>query len=110
MAKYFGCMLVQRVLFPTLLAACCLFRPVAISLLYLLLLFLLPFVPIATPTTIKGRTGTYFKILILISTLTSLSHGVFEIVLLSIGYDKLEFCGLTEKILRHIGFIRLSEL
>uniref|UniRef100_A0A1L8DF30 Putative piezo-type mechanosensitive ion channel component isoform x14 n=1 Tax=Nyssomyia neivai TaxID=330878 RepID=A0A1L8DF30_9DIPT len=110
MAKYYGCMLVQRLLFPTLLAACCLFRPVALSLLYLLLLFLLPFVPIATPTTIKGRTGTYFKILILVSTITSLLHGVFEIVLLSIGYDKLEFCGLTEKILRHIGFIRLSDL
>ncbi|XP_055712299.1 piezo-type mechanosensitive ion channel component isoform X3 [Phlebotomus papatasi] len=110
MAKYYGCMLVQRLLFPTLLAACCLFRPVALSLLYLLFLFLLPFVPVATPATIKGRTGTYFKILILVSTLTSISHGVFESVLLSIGYDKLEFCGLTEKILRHIGFIRLSDL
>ncbi|XP_059615886.1 piezo-type mechanosensitive ion channel component isoform X4 [Phlebotomus argentipes] len=110
MAKYYGCMLVQRVLFPALLAACCLFRPVALSLLYLLFLFLLPFVPVATPVTIKGRTGTYFKLLILVATLTSLCHGVFESVLLSIGYDKLEFCGLTEKILRHIGFIRLSDL
>lgn len=52
----------------------------------------------------------YFKVLILISTLTSISHGIFEIIIQSQGTDIIERCGLTETILRHIGFIQLAGL
>lgn len=97
------------------------------------MLFILPFVPVATPRTIKGesphyaivavlhvlncpvihspgRTGVYFKALILISTLTSISHGIFEIIIQTQGSEIIERCGLTEIILRHIGFVQLGGL
>lgn len=48
--------------------------------------------------------------LILISTLTSISHGIFEIIIKSLGPDIIERCGLTEIILRHIGFVQLTGL
>lgn len=59
---------------------------------------------------LEGRTGVYFKALILISTLTSISHGIFEIIIQTKGSDIIERCGLTEIILRHIGFVQLGGL
>ena len=58
----------------------------------------------------QGRTGVYFKVLILISTLTSISHGIFEIIVETQGPDFIARCGLTEIILRHIGFVQLGGL
>lgn len=60
--------------------------------------------------TFPGRTGLYFKVLILIATLTSISHGVFEIIFLILGPESFERCGLPEVILRHFGYVQLTGL
>lgn len=59
-----------------------------------------------------GHTGHYLRLVICISFLTSITQLTFQIVLLAIppyAYF-LKDCEFLERILRHVGFIRLNEL
>ncbi|XP_055598919.1 piezo-type mechanosensitive ion channel component-like isoform X5 [Uranotaenia lowii] len=110
MANYFICLVIQRLILPLILAICCLMRPVGLSLPYLLFLFGLPFVPVATPRSIKGSTGIYFKLYIVISILLLVSQIAFQIVFLALGYELIEPCKFLEVLLRHIGLVRFQDL
>ncbi|XP_062548757.1 piezo-type mechanosensitive ion channel component isoform X4 [Armigeres subalbatus] len=110
MANYFVCLVVQRLILPIIMAICCLMRPVGLSLPYLLFLFGLPFVPVATARSIKGSTGIYFKLYIVISILLLLGHIAFQIVLIALGDQLIESCQFLEVLLRHIGLVKFKDL
>uniref|UniRef100_A0A8D8C813 Piezo-type mechanosensitive ion channel component n=1 Tax=Culex pipiens TaxID=7175 RepID=A0A8D8C813_CULPI len=110
MANYFICLVVQRLILPLILAICCLLRPVGLSLPYLIFLLALPFVPVATPRSIKGSTGIYFKIYIAVSILLLLGQIAFQIVFVVLGYELIEQCQFTEILLRHVGLVKFEDL
>ncbi|XP_055643566.1 piezo-type mechanosensitive ion channel component isoform X1 [Toxorhynchites rutilus septentrionalis] len=110
MANYFVCLVIQRLILPLILAICCLMRPVGLSLPYLLFLFGLPFVPVATPRSIKGSTGIYFKIYITISILLLVGQIAFQIVFIVLGYQLIDSCQFLELLLRHIGLVKFEDL
>ncbi|XP_065091959.1 piezo-type mechanosensitive ion channel component isoform X4 [Ochlerotatus camptorhynchus] len=110
MANYFICLVVQRLILPIILAICCLMRPVGLSLPYLLFLFGLPFVPVATPRSIKGSTGIYFKTYITLSILLLVGQITFQIVLITLGDQLIESCQFLEVLLRHVGLVKFQGL
>ncbi|KAG5675805.1 hypothetical protein PVAND_005679 [Polypedilum vanderplanki] len=110
MANYIVCVIVQRLILPIVLSICCLLRPTGLSLPYLLLLFYLPFIPVANHRSIKGHTGFYLLLLICISVLLCLVQIAFQIFLAVVGNEIIEKCQLLEIILRHVGLVRLDEL
>lgn len=87
-----------------------LYRPVALSIPYLILLFYTPCVPVATTKTIRGHTGYFFKVAIAISTIIVLLQVAFQIFLVTKGYDLLQPCEFLEILFRHIGMIRLNDV
>lgn len=108
----FLCIALFRILLPILISTCVIFRPSGLSALYLLIIFYLPFVPVPTEKTMTGHTGIFLKILIVITSLTALGQLIFQIVLIAMPpYAKfLEDDEVLEKILRHVGFIRLNNI
>ncbi|ERL93178.1 hypothetical protein D910_10475 [Dendroctonus ponderosae] len=60
----------------------------------------------------KGHTGIYLKILIVITTLTTLAQLGFQIALFAmLPYAHfLKDCEFLEKLLRHVGFVRLNNI
>lgn len=110
MSHYFGCMAIQRILFPLITTACVLFRPVALSVPYLLLLLYMPWVPIASAKTIKRHTGCYFSIAIALCTIIVLLQIAFQILLATMGPTFLEQCAFLEILFRHIGMIKLNQM
>jgi hypothetical protein len=70
----------------------------------------IPFIPVATSKSIKGRTGLFLKILIGITVLLCLIQIAFQIVLVVIGDDFLPKCEFLELLFRHIGLIRLDDI
>lgn len=80
------------------------------SLSYLLLLMAIPLLPAPTFHTMRGHTGRYLKAVLGISIVNFLLQLIFQIVLLSLppyGYF-LPQCEFLEKVLRHLGFVRLD--
>lgn len=59
-------------------------RPAALSLVYLALMFYSPMVPVPTFQTMNGHTGRYLKISICLTFLVSLTQFAFHIVLLAL--------------------------
>ncbi|XP_043288582.1 piezo-type mechanosensitive ion channel component isoform X3 [Venturia canescens] len=110
MGSYWLNVAVLRVIIPVTFAACTIWRPTGLSLIYLGLMLYSPMVPIATAETMKGHTGNYLKACVTLSFLTSLTQLMFHIVLLSLppyGYF-LEACTFLEMIFRHLGLVRLD--
>lgn len=85
-------------------------RPVALSIPYLILLFYIPFVPVATSKTIRGHAGYFFKVAIAISTIIVLLQIAFQIVLFTKGQGFLQACEFLEILFRHIGMIELADV
>ncbi|XP_074025276.1 piezo type mechanosensitive ion channel component isoform X1 [Leptinotarsa decemlineata] len=112
MSAYILNALLFRILLPIIITSCVIFRPSGLSSIYLLVLCYLPFVPVPTTSTIQGHTGLFLKILIAISVLTSLCQLTFQIVLLLLPpyAHFLKEDLLLEKILRHVGFVRLNDI
>jgi len=77
---------------------------------YLLFLFYLPFVPVASYRSVKGHTGYYLKLLIFVSVLLVLAQIAFQILLTVLGNDFIAKCEFLEILLRHVGLVRLDEL
>lgn len=66
--------------------------------------------PVATPRSIKGSTGIYFKIYIAVSILLLLGQIAFQIVFVVLGYELIEQCTFTEILLRHVGLVKFEDL
>ncbi|CAH1133196.1 unnamed protein product [Ceutorhynchus assimilis] len=112
MANYWLCAALFRCLMPVLIGSCILFRPSILSAIYFLLLCYTPFVPVPTESTMKSHTGIFMKILIAISTLTTLGQLGFQITLFALPpyAHFLKDCEFLEKLLRHVGFVRLNQI
>ncbi|KAK3878310.1 hypothetical protein Pcinc_017051 [Petrolisthes cinctipes] len=80
------------------------------SLAYLLLLMAIPLLPAPTFHTMRGHTGRFLKAVVGISVVNFLLQFTFQIVLLSLppyAYF-LQQCDFLEKLLRHLGLVRLD--
>lgn len=87
-----------------------LLRPVALSLVYLIFVFVIPFIPVATAKSLKERTGFFLKILIAFSVLLCSIQIAFQIVLAALENNFLPSCRFLEILFRHIGLVRLDDL
>ncbi|XP_060518446.1 piezo-type mechanosensitive ion channel component [Cylas formicarius] len=110
MANYWVCAALFRFLMPFLMGTSIIFRPTLISALYFLLTCYLPFVPVPTEASIKGHTGIYLNVLVAVSTVTALTQLGFQIALFAMPpyAHFLKDCEFLEKVLRHVGFVRLN--
>ncbi|KAK7789716.1 hypothetical protein R5R35_007290 [Gryllus longicercus] len=102
--------LLLRLVLPICLTACVVFRQNLLSFIYLLLFFYAPWVGVPSVKSMQGATGWYLQIVMICSFLTSMAQLSFQIVLLSMppyGHF-LEPCEFLERVLRHIGLVRLD--
>lgn len=112
----------------------CFLRPVGLSLPYLIFLLYLPFVPVASQRSIRGKvktdnlrlfkifydnryrvhttghTGYYLKLLIFVSFCLSAVQIAFQVLLAVLGNDLITKCEFLEILLRHVGVVRLDSL
>ncbi|XP_049822868.1 piezo-type mechanosensitive ion channel component isoform X3 [Aethina tumida] len=104
--------LIFRVVLPITMWSCVVFRPCLLSGIYLLLSCYLPFVPVPKASTMKGHTGIFLKLFIAIAVLNTLLQITFQILLVVLrpyGFI-LENCDFLEKVLRHVGFVRMNHI
>ncbi|XP_034474344.1 piezo-type mechanosensitive ion channel component [Drosophila innubila] len=109
MAFSYACLVLQRVVVPAVLVLASLMRPVGISFVYLLMFFMSPFIPLATRRNFKGSVTAFFIILLALSTLVLLGHIALQVLALSTTLP-IYNCSLSERLLRHIGFISFINL
>ncbi|XP_063241990.1 piezo-type mechanosensitive ion channel component-like isoform X9 [Bacillus rossius redtenbacheri] len=112
MPPHLSSLFLVRLVLPLSLGACAVIRQNLFSLIYLLLFFMLPFIKVPTLKNMAGTSGRYLLAVMIISVLTTVAQLSFHIVLLSMppyGYF-LNNCGLLEKILRHVGLVKLSSV
>ncbi|CAB0040178.1 unnamed protein product [Trichogramma brassicae] len=111
MTRYWLNVTFIRIIYPAILVACTVWRPVGLSLVYLGLALVSPMVPVPTAKSMKGHTGRYLKAAIALSFILVMLQAAFQIVLASLppyGYF-LENCEFTETLLRHVGLVRLNQ-
>ncbi|XP_071541022.1 piezo-type mechanosensitive ion channel component isoform X2 [Panulirus ornatus] len=102
--------LIFRLLLPLVLGICAVLRFSLLSLVYLMLVLANPLLPGPTFHTMRGHTGRYLKAVLGLSLVNFLLQFTFQIVLLSLppyAYF-LKECEFLEKLLRHLGFVRLD--
>lgn len=131
MAVSYACLVLQRVVVPAVLVlgkfahcisiflskvflllvllAASLMRPVGISFVYLLMFFMSPFVPLATPRNFKGSVNAFFIILLALSVLVLLGHIALQVLAYTITLPIYK-CSFSERLLRHIGFVSFINL
>ncbi|XP_017766739.1 PREDICTED: piezo-type mechanosensitive ion channel component isoform X2 [Eufriesea mexicana] len=109
MSKYWLNVALLRVVLPLVLTGCTIWRPVGLSLVYLVLTLYAPHVPIPDSRTMAGHTGHYLKSCIGLSFLATTIQVTFHIVLLAAPSLRPFFqsCKLLEVIFRHIGLVKL---
>ncbi|XP_046539730.1 piezo-type mechanosensitive ion channel component 1 isoform X1 [Equus quagga] len=103
--------LLYWLLLPFALLAACLFRCNALSLVYLLFLLLLPWLPGPSRHSLRGHTGRLLRALLVFSLLFLAAHFAFQICLYTVPHlDQLlgPSCSPWETLSRHIGVTRLD--
>ncbi|XP_069871871.1 piezo-type mechanosensitive ion channel component 1-like [Dipodomys merriami] len=98
-------------LLPSALLAAALLRVNVLSLVYLLVLLLLPWLPGPTRHSVPGHTGRLLRALLCLSLLFLAAHLVFQICLHTVPrLDQLleQSCSRWENISRHVGVTRLD--
>ncbi|XP_034951283.1 piezo-type mechanosensitive ion channel component isoform X2 [Chelonus insularis] len=111
MMKYWINAALLRVVVPGTFTACAVWRPTGLSLIYLIMMLISPFIPVPTSTTMKKSTGHYLKSCIALTLITGCIQFAFQIILLSVSsiWEKFtENCSLLEEIFRHIGLVRMD--
>ncbi|CAC5396649.1 PIEZO1_2 [Mytilus coruscus] len=109
--KSLVCWSLFRVLVPLILLAACVVRYNALSFLYVIFLLVCPLLRSPTELTIKGGTGLYLKLLIVLGALGTLAHIIFHITLAALdkpyGFDFAN-CSTNDNISRQIAVERLD--
>ncbi|XP_058384443.1 piezo-type mechanosensitive ion channel component 1 isoform X4 [Diceros bicornis minor] len=103
--------LLYWLLLPFALLAACLLRFNALSLVYLLFLLLLPWLPGPSRHSLRGHTGRLLRALLVFSLLFLVAHVAFQICLHTVPHlDQLlgPSCSPWETLSRHIGVTRLD--
>ncbi|XP_015127425.1 piezo-type mechanosensitive ion channel component isoform X5 [Diachasma alloeum] len=112
MAQYWLNVAILRVVIPVTFTACAVWRPVGLSLVYLVLMLISPLISIPTYETMKSTTGRYLKSCMALSSITALAQLGFHIVLVAVPSIYNEFtenCSFLEMLFRHIGLVRMDE-
>uniref|UniRef100_A0A8D9ARX6 Piezo-type mechanosensitive ion channel component n=1 Tax=Cacopsylla melanoneura TaxID=428564 RepID=A0A8D9ARX6_9HEMI len=113
MSRFLISISLLRIVLPLCLTACICLRHNALTGLYLVLLLYLPLVPAPEPRSMKGHTGFFMKIVVLLSVLMTIAQIAFQIVLLVMspyGHFLQPWCSSLEETFRYIGFIRYDQL
>ncbi|XP_011312853.1 piezo-type mechanosensitive ion channel component 1 isoform X3 [Fopius arisanus] len=112
MAQYWLNVAFLRVVIPVTFTACAIWRPVGLSLIYLVLMLISPLISVPTHETMKSTTGRYLKCCLILCSLTALTQLGFHIILLAVPSIHEEFtmnCSFLEQLFRHIGLVRMDE-
>ncbi|KAK0162943.1 hypothetical protein PV327_006669 [Microctonus hyperodae] len=112
MGQYWLNVAILRIIIPATFVICVIWRPTGMSLIYLLLMMISPFVPIPTHETMKKSTGLYLKICITLCCLTALCQSAFQATIFaSPEMYKIfsENCAFLEELFRHIGLVRMDD-
>lgn len=80
----------------------------ALSIPYVVLLLWLPFVPVATPATMKKHTKAYFIMAIMLSVAIVIAQIAFQVVMFTT--PAIPRCQQLEYLMRHIGMIVLYNM
>ncbi|RZF34695.1 hypothetical protein LSTR_LSTR002777 [Laodelphax striatellus] len=111
---YWPTVCLQKILLPALLLIACCLRQNGLSCLYLILLFINPFVPVASSANVtNGGPGHYLIFNIIFPSLNLIAQVIFQLVLLSykVYLDALvPPCNSFESVLRHIGLVSFKGL
>ncbi|XP_063226263.1 piezo-type mechanosensitive ion channel component-like isoform X4 [Bacillus rossius redtenbacheri] len=110
MPAHLSAMFLSKLVLPLTLGVCVMVRQNLFSFLYLLLLFVLPFVKVPTAKTMAGWTGRYLLLVVVVSVLTTVAQLSFHIVLLCMPpyAHFIKNCELLEMVLRHVGLVPLN--
>ncbi|XP_044597083.1 piezo-type mechanosensitive ion channel component isoform X3 [Cotesia glomerata] len=111
MGQYWLNVAILRIAVPGTFTACTIWRPTALSLIYLILMLISPFIPIPTSETMKRTTGHYLKSCIALTFITSVIQFIFQIILVaspSIWTKFTENCSFLEELFRHFGLVRMD--
>ncbi|XP_060599283.1 piezo-type mechanosensitive ion channel component 2-like isoform X3 [Ruditapes philippinarum] len=110
------CYLLYRVLLPAVLLVCAAVRFNGVSFLYAVFLLLCPLLSAPTPSSIRGCTGIYLRIVFVVALLAVLAHSVFHITLSAIATDTEPYgsmfpnCSSNERLARQILLERLDNV
>lgn len=108
------CYLLFRLLLPLALLIAAVVRYNGLSFLYAVFLLICPLLRSPTPTSIRGGTGIYLRIVWILGLLALLAHAVFHITLAAIAKEGKPYgsmfpnCSFNEKLARQIGVERLD--
>lgn len=106
MGNYFLCIVFQRILLPIILCASIAIRPSGFSLIYLALVFILPYIPILEyQSNSKLKFTIYFLILISTSLLNVIAQITFQTLWIT---ETIKWSGENVTILRDVGIINLN--
>ncbi|XP_071053073.1 piezo-type mechanosensitive ion channel component isoform X2 [Onthophagus taurus] len=105
------CTCLFRILLPLIILPCVVFRPSALSAIYLIAMLCSPFIAVPTYQTMRSCTGVYLKILMAISLITSVLLVSFHVYLIAVGSygNVITDNELLETILRYCGLVRLDK-
>ncbi|XP_053400970.1 piezo-type mechanosensitive ion channel component 2-like isoform X3 [Mercenaria mercenaria] len=110
------CYLLYRLLFPAVLLVCAAVRFNAVSFLYAVFLLLCPLLTSPNPSSIRGCTGIYLRVVFVVGLLAVLAHAVFHITLSAVATDAKPYgsmfpnCSSNEKLARQILLERLDNV
>lgn len=114
MTRWFVSLCLQRVVLPLGLLAGVTLRQNALSCVYLLFLLWVPFIPVPTSKSMAGIAGHFQKAVVVLTSMNLLASIAFQLVLAFVfpPYGSLvePQCGMLERILRHVGLVRLDNL
>lgn len=100
--------LLQRFIYPLIIAGCILARPVLLSNTYLVLFFWLPFVPVAQPPVLQRHLKIYLFVSIFISAAICSMHCIFQLTQsLTMMANQLH-CAKSHLFYMHIGFMSIG--
>ncbi|XP_057329611.1 piezo-type mechanosensitive ion channel component isoform X5 [Microplitis mediator] len=111
MGQYWLNVAILRIVVPGTFTACTIWRPTALSLIYLIMMLISPFIPIPTSESMKKATGHYLKSCIALTFITGIIQFIFQIILLSAPsiWEKFtENCSFLEELFRHIGLVHMD--
>ncbi|CAH1388772.1 unnamed protein product [Nezara viridula] len=114
MTRWFVSLCLQRVVLPLALLAGVTLRQNALSGLYLFVLLWIPFIPVPTSKSMAGISGHFQKAVVALPSINLLASIAFQLVL-AFGFPPYgslvePTCGMLERILRHVGLVRLDHL
>nr|XP_014270454.1 piezo-type mechanosensitive ion channel component isoform X3 [Halyomorpha halys] len=114
MTRWFVSLCLQRVILPLALVAGVTLRQNGLSGIYLFFLLWIPFIPVPTSKSMAGISGHFQKAVVALTSINIIATIAFQLVL-AFGFPPYGSlleprCEMLERILRHVGLMRLDNL